>query len=87
MPALKIPDGLTLRVSSNARNKTTTIVAYRKGEFRRAYKAILPMCYEVCREKGPHIGFTVERGHRYTRFTTYHPRDVDALIVKIAKSY
>lgn len=87
MVALRIPDGLTIRVSTNAKKKVTTVVAYRKGGFKRAYKAVLPMCFEVCREKGPHSAVEVGRGYSHSKATFYHPRDVDVLVIKIAKSY
>jgi hypothetical protein len=89
--ALKIPDGLILRVSTNVKKKTTMIVTYRKGQSKRAFKAILPMCVdEKCRLKQPHSQFIRSgpgRYQGYNSWTIYHPRDVDALIVKIAKSY
>jgi hypothetical protein len=88
---LKISDGLILRVSTNVKKKTTTIVSYRKGQSKRPFKAVLPMCAEEkCRRKQPHAAFIKSGPGRYQGYrswTTYHQHDVDALIVKIAKSY
>lgn len=76
MPVLKIPEGLTIRVTTNARENTTKILAYRKGGFKRAYKAVLPMCdFSWCRLKGTHAGFR------------YHQDDVDKFIRALIKSY
>jgi hypothetical protein len=81
--ALKIPPGLTIRVTSNAREKTTKILAYRQGGFNRAYKAVLPMCTDdVCRRSGPH---TLRSGK--VEHPLYHRRDVDNFVVKLIKSY
>jgi hypothetical protein len=82
---VKIPDGLTVRISTNVKKRVTTIVAYRKGGFKCAYKAILPMCGKVpCREVGPHILATRQAENRYL---SYHQRDVDVLVGKIIRSY
>lgn len=85
---MKIPDKLTLRITTNARDKTTRILAYRKGGFKRAYKAVIPMCSdESCRRVSLH---TEPRGIRYSgekAYTAYHQRDVDNLVKKLIKSY
>ena len=87
MPAVRIPDGLTLKITTNAREQTTRIVAYRKGGFKRAYKAIIPMCADAsCKSKGsPHTLVWHRRMEK--KITTYHPRDVDNLVKKLIKSY
>jgi len=84
----KIPDGLTIRVTTNAREKTTKILAYRKGGFKRAYKATIPMCEDgKCRLGKPHSR-VVKSGYRgYADLTQYHPRDVDTLVKGLIKSY
>lgn len=85
----KIPDGLTVRVTTNVREKTTRIVIYRKGEFKRAYKAIIPMCdHPLCKGLSPHdkvIG--IWGSTKYKVYTTYHSRDVDNLLKRLVKSY
>lgn len=86
MATPKIPDGLTVRLTTNARDKTTRIVAYRKGRFKYAYKAILPMCDDAtCRQKSPHV----LRRHRGAEraLTHYHQSDVDSLVGRLVKSY
>ncbi len=87
---MKIPDGLTIRITKNVRNKTTTIVAYRKGGHRRPYKAIIPMCdNKDCKQMSPHSK-AVETGYGRVEFRTnisYHQRDVDALTKNLLKSY
>ena len=84
MPNLKTSDGLTVRISTNARDKTTTILAYRKGRSKKCYKAVLPMCDKIfCRNRTPHkrkVG-----GCTYN--SLYHPFDVDILVKKLVKSY
>lgn len=81
----KIPDGLTVRLTTNARDKTTRIVAYRKGRFKYAYKVILPMCDDVsCRLKGPH---TSRRRGMEKASTHYHQSDVNSLVSRLVKSY
>lgn len=76
MPASKIPEGLTIRVTTNVRENTTKILAYRRGGFKRAYKAVLPMCdFPLCRSKRTHAGFR------------YHQDDVDKLVKALIKSY
>lgn len=77
---MRIPDGLTLRMTKNVRNKTTTIVAYRKGGSRRQYKAILPMCQDSsCKLRSPHS--------KGIAFGFYHERDIDVLMKNLIKSY
>lgn len=86
----KIPDGLTIRVTSNAREKTTKILAYRKGESKRAYKAVLPMCDDnTCRKNGPHNKWVAPLGRHIldNPITFFHPRDVDNLVKKLVRSY
>lgn len=85
----KIPEDLTVRVSTNAKKKTTTIVAYRKGGFKRAYKAIIPMCTDAaCRLKQPHVKITkIDRYREYASWSNYHPRDVDTLVKRLINSY
>lgn len=91
--ALKIPGGLTIRISVNAREKTTRILAYRKGGFKRAYKAVLPMCsLDLCRHVGPHIESKPywDRDSSvpyYVKYTFHHQNDVNNLVKKIIKSY
>ena len=78
--------GLTLRVSTNVREKTTKILAYRKGGFKRAYRATLPMCVgDRCHLDRPHITTTSHLG--YADRTFYHQSDVDNLVKKLIKSY
>lgn len=84
----KIPDGLTVKVTTNVREKTTRILAYRKGGFKRAYKAVIPMCSdEKCRRLGPHKRAYGRHQDYDVRLTHYHPRDVDILIKNLVKSY
>lgn len=84
MATLKVED-LTVRISTNKKSQTTTIVAYRKGGFKRAYKAILPMCVdEKCRLARVH---TRPDGRWYKMNTLHHPNNVDNLVKKIIKSY
>jgi hypothetical protein len=87
----KIPEGLTVKVTTNVRESTMKILAYRKGGFKWAYKATIPMCVdEKCRRIGPHSELRVV-GRRYwdqeSACTLYHRRDVDVLVSKIVKSY
>lgn len=83
----KVPDGLTVRVTTNAREKTTKILAYRKGGFKRAYKATIPMCTDSsCKSRRtPHVRIW-HRGMERA-ITTYHSADVDNLVKKLIKSY
>ncbi len=82
-----VPDGLTLKITTNDREKTTKILAYRKGGFKRAYKATIPMCVNsFCKSKSsPHVLVWNRRMER--KITTYHPGDVDNLVKKLIKSY
>ena len=83
MRAFRIPEELTIRVTSNAREKTTKILAYRTGGFKRAYKAVLPMCtFNSCRRTGPHASRLGRETH-----PLYHVRDVDVFVVKLIRSY
>lgn len=84
MPTLKVQD-LTVRISTNKKSQITTILAYRKGGFKRAYKAILPMCVdEKCRLIRVH---TRPDGRWCKMNTLYHLNNVDSLVKKIIKSY
>jgi hypothetical protein len=75
----RIPDGLTLRITTDTKRKTMRIVAYRYGRFRYRYRAVLPMCFEAkCASGGPHYNYVG---------ATYHPCDVDTLVGKIVKTY
>ena len=85
---VKIPDGLTLKITTNVREKTTKILAYRKGGFKRAYKATIPMCEDSsckARNAGPHV-LVLHRGSERT-FPRYHQRDIDVLVKNLIKSY
>lgn len=86
--AVKVPDGLTIRISTNARDKTTKILAYRKGRFKYAYKATIPMCTSThCRVSGPHTTTTISNGRQYKKSTLRHQADVDMFVRKLIKSY
>ena len=85
---MKIPDGLTIKITTNTREQTTKILAYRKGGFRRAYKAVIPMCRDgscKSRSTGPHVRVW-HRGMERA-ITQYHQRDVDTLVKNLIKSY
>lgn len=88
---MKIPDGLTIKVTTNVREKTTRVLAYRKGGFRRAYRAVLPMCDDkACRPTGPHFRLVYHDSFKIVFSkdnTLYHLRDVDDLLKKLIKSY
>lgn len=88
MAALRIPDGLTIRVNTNKREKTTKILAYRKGRFKYAYKAVLPMCEGL----GHHHSKPHPTTGQYPRsvlssYTTFHQSDVDKLVKELIKTY
>lgn len=84
MSTIKVED-LTVRISTNKKTQATTIVAYRKGGFKRAYKAILPMCVnDKCRLLRVHTRI-VGRWDKVN--TLHHQNNVDNLVKKIIKSY
>lgn len=90
MATTKLPDGLTFRISTNKRDKTTTIVAYRKGRSKYPYKAVLPMCdKKYCHQNSPHTERYLTGGTLKTslRYLSYHQSDVDTLVRKLIKSY
>ena len=85
---MKIPEGITIRVTTDTRDKTTKILAYRKGGFKRAYKAVIPMCLDkACKSKnsGPHT--VTHNNYYYKCIVSYHQRDLDKLISNLIKSY
>jgi len=85
---MKVPDGLTVKVTTNVRDKTTRITAYRAGGFRRAYKAVLPMCTDgKCRVRTPHTRNGGTWANPVGFRTLYHQVDVDRLVKGIIKSY
>lgn len=88
----KTLDNLVFRISTNVKNKTTTIVAYRKGRSKYPYKAVLPMCdKKFCHNTSPHtLGSSRRSGNAYyreVRVTSYHQTDVDNLVKKLIRSY
>ena len=94
MPALKIPDGLTIKMTTNVREKTTKVVAYRKGRFKYAYKATLPMCDGggSCPglRGGPHTEVRFARGgqrNSWSVYTKYHASDIDKFMKELIKTY
>lgn len=89
MAAWRIPEGLTVRVTTNKREKTTRILAYRKGRFKYAYKAVLPMCEELGHHHSkPHSTITSHYARTAgSSYTTYHQSDVDKLVKELIKTY
>jgi len=82
---LDLLEGLTVRVTHNARENVTKILAYRKGEFSRAYRAILPMCsHSSCSSRGKR---DATETRRFNQCKSKHQKFVDALIPKLIKSY
>jgi hypothetical protein len=81
------PDGLTIKITTNVRKNTTRILAYRKGGFKKAYKAILPMC--SCRKSGPHVEVRTGqfKSDYWTVIVSYHQQDITNLVRRIIKSY
>jgi hypothetical protein len=78
--------GVTVKVTKNMREERFKILAYRKGEFKRAYKATLPMCTsKTCKNIGPQTMRTKTLTH--SACTRYHQGDIDALVIKLVKSY
>lgn len=87
MVTSRVVEDLTIRISSNAREKKTSIVAYRSGGFKRAYKAVFNMCsFKDCHRPGPQIATALKkRANRSCRL--YHQADIDAFVKKLIKSY
>ena len=83
---MKIPDGLTIRVTRNMREERFSILAYRKGEFKRAYRAVIPMCTsKTCRNIGPLNMKTKTLTSKAC--SRYHQGDIDILVSKLIKTY
>jgi len=82
---MKIPDGLTIKVTHNRRDRITRIISYRQGEFKRAYKAVIPVCgHESCK-KMKRKDFALAQ--LYDRCTRGHQKLVDDLVKKLIASY
>lgn len=80
----KTASDVTIRISKNRRNSTTTILAYRKGGFKRAYKAVIPMCNKnLCRQTSLHSMSNLFG----IRVISYHQCNINTLVKNLIKSY